>query len=147
MNRFFLLLLLLMSANFAAAKTWEKLVTMSGLKISIDKDSVRKLDPVAYGWQRWTYEQDQIFQGVTYLTSKSLIYTDCGKSTRANAHVLLLSEAGTTLYEHRMPTFAFAPLTPGTYPDMVHALICANYPAKAEEQRSPRCCVLLSFAV
>jgi hypothetical protein len=130
---FFVLLFLLMASNFAVAETWEELVTVSGLKISIDKDSVRKLDSVIYGWQRWTYEQDQVFQGVTYRTTKSLIYTDCGKSTRANAHVLLLSEAGATLYERRIPAFAFAPLIPGTYPDMVHALICANYPAKAKE--------------
>jgi hypothetical protein len=129
----FLILILSMASNLAIAETWEELVAVSGVKISIDKDSLRKLDSVIYGWQRWTYEQDQLFQGVAYRTSKSLIYTDCGKSTRANAHVLLLSEAGATLYERRMPAFVFAPLTPGTYPGMVHALICANYYGKAKE--------------
>lgn len=120
------LLFLISLSNLAFAETWEELVTLPGLKITIDKDSVRKLDQVVYGWQRWTYEQDQIFQGVTYRTSQSLIYTDCNNNTRANAHVLLLSEAGATLYERRMPAIFFAPLIPGTYPAMVHFVICSK---------------------
>ncbi|MDP2033847.1 MAG: hypothetical protein Q8K29_10610 [Polaromonas sp.] len=113
-------------SNLALAEAWEELVTLPGLKITIDKDSVRKLDQVVYGWQRWTYEQDQVFQGVTYRTSQSLIYTDCSNNTRANAHVLLLNEAGATLYDRRMPAIVFAPLIPATHPATVHFVICSK---------------------
>src|SRR5688572_17591654 len=118
-----LLTILLSWSTFACAETWEEIVALPELKISIDRDSVRKVDSVIYGWQRWTYAKDQVFQGMTYRTSKSLIYSDCGRRTRANAHVLLLNEAGAKLYDRPAPTLAFAPLIPDTYPDMVHALI------------------------
>lgn len=126
MPRLGLILSLMLFSSSAFGENWQPVLKVPGLTIDVDRDTVTTVGPLVSGWQRWIYDQEQIFNDFHYRTGKHLIYTDCVKNTRANAHVVLLDDKGVIVYSRRSPVFGFAPLLPNTLPEDVHKLICAS---------------------
>ena len=106
------------------AEEWKTLVWLPHLKITQDQSTVNVEGRVISAWQRWTFNEDQVFKGVTYRVGKYHIYADCEHNTRSNAQVELLNEKGEVVFSQKGPVFVFAPLLPGSIPEAVHKRIC-----------------------
>ena len=124
MRKILLFAITVIASASAFAEKWEALLTLPGLSISVDRDSVKNTSAGILGWQKWSYDEDRVFESYRYRSGKYLIYSNCLKGTRANAGFTLLDENGNAVLIRNAETFAFAPPPVGTIPYKIHQLIC-----------------------
>lgn len=124
-RRIFVTAMVSMAMSVAHAEEWESLLGLPGLQIEQDRATLKTEGRVTSAWQRWTYDQDQVFRGVTYRVGRYLIYSNCEHNTRANAQIELIDASGAVVFSGKPPVFVFAPLLRDSLPEVVHKKVCA----------------------